>query len=78
MVEFLVENYPEIEFTDIICRTFPEVIGETLVNFFTEVKSQGKHEEDDLFLVSRISNLRIADSGTCALNPIALRKAKII
>lgn len=46
VIDFLIENFPELQFTDLICQTFPDIIGETMVNFFTEVPSK---QEDDFF-----------------------------
>ena len=49
VIDFLIENYPELHFTDLICRTFPDIVGKTLVNFFKEVPTK---QQDDFFHVS--------------------------
>ena len=58
MIDFLVENYPDLKFTEVICSTFPDIIGETVLNFFREIPSTSNTEEDELFLVSEISYYR--------------------
>ena len=61
MVDFLLENFPELEFTECVCNTFPDIIQDTVVNFFKELPSSSK-DEDSLFPVSKYSFITISMS----------------
>ena len=61
VVDFLLENFPELEFTECVCNTFPDIIQDTVVNFFKELPSSSK-DEDSLFPVSKYNFFTISMS----------------